>query len=132
MAAQLAGEGGGAFGPVAAVVRALGDRFAASAELELQQRALEILNALDAVADEPDVLGDVLPYDASLEDPLDGVVTTGADGARNADDALGSVQETPSTSLQHDFVRVDANDVCVQISRTRAEMINGPRRSRID
>ena len=34
-------------------------------------------------------------------------------------------------SLQHDFVRVDASDFCVQISRTRAEMINGPRRSRI-
>jgi hypothetical protein len=46
-------------------------------------------------------------------------------------DAPPSVQETPSISLQHDFVRVDASDVCVQISRTRAEMINGPRRSRI-
>ena len=42
-----------------------------------------------------------------------------------------SVQETPSISLQHDFVRVDVSDFCVQISRTRAEMINGPRRSRI-
>ena len=42
-----------------------------------------------------------------------------------------SVQETPSVSLQHDFVRVDASDVCVKISRTRAEMINSPRRSRI-
>ena len=42
-----------------------------------------------------------------------------------------SVQETPSTSLQHDFVRVDTSDFCVQISRSRAEMINGPRRSRI-
>ena len=47
-------------------------------------------------------------------------------------DAADSVQEPPSTSLQHDFVRVDASDLCVQISRTRAEMINGPRRSRID
>jgi hypothetical protein len=45
--------------------------------------------------------------------------------------ALSSVQETPSTSLQYDFVRVDASEFCVQISRTRAEMINGPRRSRI-
>ena len=27
-------------------------------------------------------------------------------------------------SLQHDFVRVDASGFCVQISRTRAEMIN--------
>jgi hypothetical protein len=37
----------------------------------------------------------------------------------------------PFNSLQYDFVRVDANDFCVQISRTRAEMINGLRRSRI-
>ena len=43
-----------------------------------------------------------------------------------------SVQETPSISLQHDFVRVDVSEFCVQISRTRAEMINGPRSSRID
>ena len=45
--------------------------------------------------------------------------------------AIRGVQETPSISLQHDFVRVDASDLCVQILRTRAEMINGPRRSRI-
>ena len=37
---------------------------------------------------------------------------------------VACVQETPSTSLQHDFVRVDASDVCVSISRTRAEMIH--------
>ena len=42
------------------------------------------------------------------------------------------VEETPSMSLQRDVVRVDASDLCVSISRTRAEMINGPRRSRID
>ena len=38
--------------------------------------------------------------------------------------ALGGVQETPSISLQHDFVRVDASNVCVQISRTRAETVS--------
>ena len=63
---------------------------------------------------------------ASRSSPSTNVATSGR-GAL----AMACVHETPSTSLQHDFVRVDASDFCVQISRTRAEMINGPRRSRI-
>ncbi|KAJ1448885.1 adaptin N terminal region-domain-containing protein [Pelagophyceae sp. CCMP2097] len=77
---------------VAELASQLCDRFAHSADAELQQRALEFLGLveLDAQAATADVLPDVLPHDASLEDPLDG---------RGPDDALGFLDRFVASAL---------------------------------
>jgi len=81
-----------------AALRSLAERFASSSNIELQQRALEALNLLDAAAEDPGLLEDALPYDASLEDPLDGIVTDEGE-ERNGGDALGFLDRFVASAL---------------------------------
>ncbi|KAJ8609184.1 hypothetical protein CTAYLR_008415 [Chrysophaeum taylorii] len=76
-----------------AAINALATKYTASSTLDLQQRALEFLGLMDLRAD-LDLLIDVVPYDASLEDPFEG---EGA--AAKGDDVLAFLDKFVASAL---------------------------------
>eukprot|EP00635_Sarcinochrysidales_sp_CCMP3193_P006940 CAMPEP_0118898710 /NCGR_PEP_ID=MMETSP1166-20130328/5585_1 /TAXON_ID=1104430 /ORGANISM="Chrysoreinhardia sp, Strain CCMP3193" /LENGTH=757 /DNA_ID=CAMNT_0006837821 /DNA_START=108 /DNA_END=2378 /DNA_ORIENTATION=+ len=74
---------------------ALASRFATSSDLDLSQRCIEFLGLLEVNATEKDAavdfFGDVVPYDGSLEDPIE---------ADDPNDSLGFLDRFVASALQ--------------------------------
>merc|ERR1719199_384537 len=96
----------------------VGDRIVAS--------PFAVLGSIGVISEQPNVYERFKAFVATQRPQLDiDAVATGetwfgedavarklCDELKTFDDVLLGVQETPSTSLQHDFVRVDASDFC--------------------